>query len=58
MFVPFGDERMQLGFEVGDVEEVGRGESFSLQNREPLLDLIHARAVNWCEVKPEARVPF
>lgn len=45
---------MDSGFEFFEIGKVGSGESLSLEDREPLLDLIHPRAVNGCEVKAES----
>lgn len=52
--VPFSNERVKFVFEIGEVSEVRRRESLSLQNREPLLDLIHPGTVDGREMKTEA----
>ena len=58
VFIPLDDERIDPSLKVVEVTEVGRRKTFPLQNREPLLDLIHPRAVNGGEMKAKAWMPF
>lgn len=52
--VPFGDEGLDPVFEFVKIRKIRSGESFSLEDREPLLDLIHPRTVNGREMKAES----
>jgi len=54
--VTFGDEVEYLALKVLHAGEVRSGESFSLKNREPLLDLVHPRTMNGGEMKAESRM--
>src|SRR5229473_8086842 len=54
--VPLGDESEDLGLEIGEVFEVGSGHPLAPENREPLLDLIHPRAMDGREVEAKARM--
>ena len=55
-FVPFLDERHQSFCQVGFVLEVGDAESFALEDAEPLLDLVHPRAMDWRMMEREPGV--
>ena len=50
--VPLFDEREDLGLEIREVGEVWGAQSLALQDREPLLNLVHPRAMNRREVHP------
>jgi hypothetical protein len=54
--IPFGDKSHQPVPKVFFVVEVGNSESFSLENREPPLDLIDPRAMNRSEVHLKTRM--
>src|SRR5205085_11298050 len=56
--IPLDDERVDPGLKVAEVTEVGSRKTFPLQDREPLLDLIHPRAVNGGEMETEACMPL
>jgi len=55
--VPLGDERGDPHGEVVEIGEVGNGEALALEDREPLLDLVHPGAVDGREVHAEAGMP-
>jgi hypothetical protein len=48
--VPLVDERKHLRLQVSEIGEVWGTETLALQDREPLLDLVHPRAVHRREV--------
>ena len=59
MFVPFGDELLQLRLQVGRRGKVRDPQALPLQNRKPLLALVEPGTVHWCQVqhKPGVRLP-
>ena len=54
-FIPFPDELVYLGCEVSPVFEIGDTESLALEYAEPLLDLVHPRAVDRRELELKTR---
>ena len=56
MFIPFSDKRAQAFSEMLFVRKIGNLEAFTLQNREPLFDLVHPRTMNGWKVKHKARM--
>lgn len=52
--IPLVNEKTDLVAQILDGLKVGDRETFTLQNAEPLLDLIHPGAVDGCEMKSEA----
>ena len=58
MLVPFAHKRVQSLGQRGFVRKVGDHQPFALQDAEPLLHLIHPRAVNRRMVKLEAGMLF
>ena len=55
LLVPLDDKLVNLVGKVRLVLEVGDAEPLALQNAEPLLDLIHPRAMDRCEVESKTR---
>ena len=56
MFIPFGDKSQQAFSEMLCVGKIGNLEPLSLQNREPLFDLVHPRTMDRWKAKQKARV--
>ena len=56
VLIPFTNELSNLGLEVVFRFEIGDAQAFALQDAEPLLHLIHPRAMNRREVKDKAWV--
>lgn len=54
--IPLGDKVHNFGLHVRLGGKIGHSEPLTLQNTEPLLDLIHPRAMRGCEVESEAWV--
>jgi hypothetical protein len=53
--VPFGNKLFDRSLEHYLRRKICDAETFPLQNRKPLLNLIHPRAMDGCEVQDEAR---
>ena len=56
MLIPLGDALHDLGPHILSRGKVGHSKPLALEDAEPLLHLIHPRAVRRCEVEPEARM--
>lgn len=56
--VPFANELLDLRLKVGLGLEVSDAETLPLENREPLLYLVHPGTVDRGEMKDEARMPL
>ena len=58
MLIPFLDKTVQPLGQVDFVRKIGNGQALALQDAEPLLDLIHPRAMHRRMMELEARMFF
>ena len=56
MFIPFGNKSHQPLCQVLLVSKIRNPQPFALQNREPLLDLIHPGTIHGWKVEHKARM--
>lgn len=54
--IPFCDELVKLGLQVIEIVEINNSQSFATQDREPLFDLVHPRAVDRRKLKLKPRM--